>query len=90
VCVLIWCGLPTPTVPTPQAYQRSAYVTAARSVAAATDHVAAVDVADVTKDWPTASSLGLQTQVSTNPTRRGHGLLARILRDVTMQQVAFG
>jgi hypothetical protein len=90
VCVLIWCGLPTPSAPTPQAYQRSAYVTAARSVAAATDHVAAVDVADVTKDWPTASGLGLQTQVSTNPTRRGHGLLARILRDVTMQQVAFG
>jgi lysophospholipase L1-like esterase len=89
-CVLIWCGLPTPSAPTPATYARSAYVAAAKAVATATDHVAAIDVAEITKDWATASVLGLQTVSSVNPTRRGHGLLARILRDVLTEQVVFG
>jgi hypothetical protein len=47
--------------------------------------------------WPTSRRTGrrhrrsgLQTQVSVNPTRRGHGLLARILHDVLAEQVVFG
>jgi hypothetical protein len=86
--VLIWCGLPAPTAPVPETYPRSSYVTAARNVALATDHVACVDVADVTRDWGTASSLGLQT-AAVFPTRRGHGLMARIFHDVITQQVTF-
>jgi hypothetical protein len=89
-CVLLWSGLPTPSSPTPATYPRSAYVAATKAVATATDHVAAIDVAEVTKDWATASALGLQTVASVNPTRRGHGLLARILHDVLAEQVVFG
>lgn len=80
-----WCVLivgenhnPTPGTGDTEAQ----YAAARKAVAQATDHVAAVELADVFGSASAASTLGITVTSSVHPSRKGHGYYARLLANL--------